>query len=140
MLGGMVILSVSGNRDMPQAVTLRWRQHLRDCDSENLVVVRDEWIIRTHRLQPTHAPLQCVQNVLESVINVVEADGRAVEVKDKCHSQPVVAIIRDSSRLHLRASSVVNQPAPVIARCDVWWNPKVNLEFALRHRRVCSAA
>ena len=80
-----------------------------------------------HLLGATHAPLQCVQNILEAVVNVVEADGHAVEVQHKRHSQPVVFAIRDLSRLHLCASSIVNEFAPVIAWCDVWWNPKVNL-------------
>src|SRR5437016_9151667 len=37
-------VSVFGNRDMPQAMTLRRRQHLGDGDFEHLAVIRDEWL------------------------------------------------------------------------------------------------
>jgi hypothetical protein len=112
------------DRDAALAVALGRRDPLLDDYAMYLRVVRDDWFEGALVLRATRATLQGVEHVLESVVDVVEAQFRGVEVEKHLDFQRGVLTVLNSCGSCLSERRFVDGFTPGVAGRDVRRQPE----------------
>ncbi len=85
--------------EMPHAVALPRRKHLFDCDSEDLMIIWDDWFQVALGFRASRSALQCVHNIFQPVVYIVKSESGFIQIQRDDQLQFVFRLIGNPTRL-----------------------------------------
>jgi len=136
LLGSTPHPSRAANPDVSARVRLRGSWGFRDRNLVHLPVVRNDRRYGSMNLRTTDATLEGVHHVLETIVDVMPPDGKAIEVQRDRESQLVFGPVAYQALLLRLNRSALNRPAPPEAWRCIGGQPDMQRCLTLAHESL----